>query len=219
MDMIKIGKFIAELRKENGYTQEQLAEKLGVTGKTVSRWETGTYLPPIEKLQQISILYSVSMNDILNGEQIGSEEYPQKADENLVAVIENEKRASAKRDFAFLAGITAFLLTMFAVIYFAVDFASMSDREFRTTAIGVIFVLAAISLLTIWIRQLRNNKMYLALFILSVVICVMWLTWIVVRKYYSGFFAAPTLVFAMYTSYKAYREAKVKKETAENEKA
>ena len=94
MDMIKIGKFIAELRKENGYTQEQLAEKLGVTGKTVSRWETGTYLPPIEKLQQISILYSVSMNDILNGEQIGSEEYPQKADENLVAVIENEKRAS-----------------------------------------------------------------------------------------------------------------------------
>ena len=61
--------------------------------------------------------------------------------------------------------------------------------------------------------------MYLALFILSVVICVMWLTWIVVRKYYSGFFAAPTLVFAMYTSYKAYREAKVKKENAENEKA
>lgn len=219
MDMIKIGKFIAELRKENGYTQEQLAKKLGVTGKTVSRWETGTYLPPIEMLHQISILYSVSMNDILNGEQIGSEEYPQKADENLVAVIENEKRASAKSNFAFLAGITAFLLTMFAVIYFAVDFASMSDREFRTTVIGVVFLLAVISLLTIWIIQLRNHKMYFALFILSVVMCVMWLTWIVVHKYYTGFLAAPTLVFAMYTSHKAYREAKVKKENAENEKA
>lgn len=219
MDTIKIGKFIAELRKENGYTQEQLAEKLGVTGKTVSRWETGTYLPPIEMLHQMSVLYSVSMNDILNGERIGSEEYPQKADENLVAVIENEKRASAKRDFAFLSGITAFLLTMFAVIYFAVDFASMRDWEFRTTAIEVVFGLAVISLLTIWIIQFRNHKMYLALFILSVVMCVMWLTWIVVLKYYSGFLVAPTLVFAMYTSYKDYREAKVKKETAENEKA
>lgn len=219
MDMIKIGKFIAELRKENGHTQEQLAEKLGVTGKTVSRWETGRYLPPIEMLHQMSMLYSVSMNDILNGEQIGNEEYPQKADENLVAVVENEKRAAAKRDFAFLAGITAFFLTMFAVIYFAVDFASMSDQEFRTTAMGVVFVLAVISLFTIWIIQLRNHKMYLALFMLSVVLCVMWLTWIFVCKYYSGFLVAPTLVFAMYTSYKDYREAKVKKENAENEKA
>lgn len=219
MDMIKTGKFIAELREENGYTREQLAEKLGVTEKAVSRWETGTYLPPIEMLHQISILYSVSMNDILNGEQIGIEEYPQKADENLVAVIENEKRASAKRDFAFLAGITAYLLTLFSVIYFAVDFASMSDREFRTTVLGVVVVLAVVSLLTIWIIQLRNHKMYLALFILSIVMCVMWLTWIVVYKYYSGFLAAPTLVFAMYTSYKSYREAKVKKENAEKVKA
>ena len=46
MDMISIGKFIAALRKEKGLTQEQLGEKLGVTNKTVSRWETGTYLPP-----------------------------------------------------------------------------------------------------------------------------------------------------------------------------
>ena len=219
MDMIKIGKFIAELRKENGHTQEQLAEKLGVTGKTVSRWEPGRYLPPIEMLRQMSMLYSVSMNDILNGEQIGSEEYPQKADENLVAVVENEKRTAAKRDFAFLAGITAFLLAMFAVIYFAVDFAGMNDLEFRTTAMGVVFVLAVISLFTIWIIQLRNHKMYLALFMLSVVLCVMWLTWIFFCIYYSGFLVAPTLVFAIYTSYKDYREAKVKKENAENEKA
>ena len=49
MDLIKIGNFIAELRKKQKLTQEQLGEKLGVTNKTVSRWETGTYLPPAEE--------------------------------------------------------------------------------------------------------------------------------------------------------------------------
>ena len=46
MDLMKTGKFIADLRKEKGLTQEQLGEKIGVTNKTVSRWETGVYLPP-----------------------------------------------------------------------------------------------------------------------------------------------------------------------------
>ena len=48
MDMVKIGKFLAELRKGHNLTQEELGEKLGVTNKTISRWETGTYMPPVE---------------------------------------------------------------------------------------------------------------------------------------------------------------------------
>lgn len=48
MDLLQIGKFISELRKAQGLTQEQLGEKIGVTNKTVSRWETGTYLPPAD---------------------------------------------------------------------------------------------------------------------------------------------------------------------------
>ena len=50
MELTQIGKFIAELRKEHGFTQEQLGDKIGVTNKTVSRWETGTYLPPADAL-------------------------------------------------------------------------------------------------------------------------------------------------------------------------
>ncbi len=57
MDLIKIGSFIADLRKEQGLTQEQLGEKIGVTNKTVSRWETGTYLPPAEALVAMSDLF------------------------------------------------------------------------------------------------------------------------------------------------------------------
>lgn len=83
MDMVNIGKFIATLRKEKDLTQEQLGEKLGVTNKTVSRWETGTYLPPAEMLLSMSELFSVSINEILSGRRLSDEEYKKSAEENL----------------------------------------------------------------------------------------------------------------------------------------
>ena len=70
MDTIKIGNFLAVLRKEQGYTQESLGEKLGVSNKTISRWENGNYLPPVEMLQALSSLYKVSINELLSGERI-----------------------------------------------------------------------------------------------------------------------------------------------------
>ena len=65
MDLIQIGKFIAKLRKEQGLTQEQLGEKIGVTNKTVSRWETGVYLPPADAMLALGELFNVSVNEIL----------------------------------------------------------------------------------------------------------------------------------------------------------
>ena len=87
MDMGKIGNFLTELRKEKGLTQEQLGQKLGVTNKTVSRWETGKYLPPVEILQSISKLYGVSINELLSGCRLTETEYPIQAEENLKAAI------------------------------------------------------------------------------------------------------------------------------------
>ena len=64
MDQIKIGKFIAALRKEKGLTQEQLGEKLGVTNKTISRWENGNYMPDVEMLSLLSKEFDVSINEL-----------------------------------------------------------------------------------------------------------------------------------------------------------
>lgn len=86
MDQIKIGKFIALLRKQHGLTQEMLGEKLGVTNKTVSRWENGNYLPDIDMLQLISKEFNVSINELLAGRFLSDEEFKKKADENIVAV-------------------------------------------------------------------------------------------------------------------------------------
>ena len=87
MDMQKIGSFLGQLRKEKSLTQEQLGEKLGVTNKTVSRWETGTYLPPVECLQLLSELYGITINEILTGDRLGEREYREKAEENIKTVL------------------------------------------------------------------------------------------------------------------------------------
>lgn len=87
MDMEQIGRFLSELRKEQGLSQAELGEKLGVTNKTVSRWETGTYLPPAEQLLAMSELYAVSINEILSGKRLSDEEYRVEAEEHLSQMI------------------------------------------------------------------------------------------------------------------------------------
>ncbi len=87
MDMVKIGGFLATLRHENKLTQEQLGERLGVSNKTISRWETGNYLPPVEMLQLMSGIYGVSINEILSGERLTTEQYREKAEENLSEAV------------------------------------------------------------------------------------------------------------------------------------
>lgn len=87
MDTVKIGKFLSELRRERGLTQEQLGGNLGVTNKTVSRWENGNYMPPVEMLMELSELYGVSINEILSGRRLESGEVQTAAEENLRSVL------------------------------------------------------------------------------------------------------------------------------------
>lgn len=101
MDMSKMGVFLQELRKEQGLTQEQLGEKLHISGKTISRWETGTYMPPLEMLLALSELYGVSMNELVAGERLTPEELPVKAEENLTAVMKDNDafQLEERRDY------------------------------------------------------------------------------------------------------------------------
>ena len=69
MDQKKIGNFLKELRKEKGITQEQFAEQLGVSGRTVSRWETGNNMPDISLLVAIAEFFEVSIPEVINGER------------------------------------------------------------------------------------------------------------------------------------------------------
>ena len=87
MDLVQIGKFIAQLRKEHELSQEKLGEIIGVTNKTISRWETGTYLPSAEMLVSMSNLFHVTINELLSGKRLTQEEYKVAAEENLRQVV------------------------------------------------------------------------------------------------------------------------------------
>ena len=83
MDMVKMGSFLAELRKEHNLTQAELGEKLGVTNKTISRWETGNYMPPVERLEELSNMYGMTINELLSGKKLSAEEYKEMAETNI----------------------------------------------------------------------------------------------------------------------------------------
>lgn len=87
MDTVKIGKYLSELRKSKGLTQEALGEQIGVTNKTISRWENGNYMPPVDALQLLSELYGVSINELLSGKKLTDEEYKAVAEENIKSVL------------------------------------------------------------------------------------------------------------------------------------
>ncbi len=88
MDIVKIGKFIAEKRREKKLTQEQLAEKIGVTSKTISRWENGNYMPDISLLKPLSEELGITLNDLISGEKVDKEHYQEKLEENIISTID-----------------------------------------------------------------------------------------------------------------------------------
>lgn len=95
MNQAKIGKFLAELRKENGMTQEQLAEKLNVARRTISRWETGNNMPDIDILIELSDLYAVDLREILNGER-KSEKMKNEIKETVLQAVDYTTTESEK---------------------------------------------------------------------------------------------------------------------------
>lgn len=93
MDQEKIGKFISSCRKEAGLTQAALAEKLGITDRAVSKWETGKSLPDASIMIELCNLLGITVNELLTGEHITMENYMDKAEENLLEMTQKvEKR-------------------------------------------------------------------------------------------------------------------------------
>ncbi len=118
MDLMKIGTFLQELRKEKGLTQEQLAEQLGVARRTVSRWETGANMPDLDILVELSDLYAVDLREILNGER-ECEHMNEELKETVLQVAdyssEEKARLMQRMHWLFIAGLigfTAFLVTV-----------------------------------------------------------------------------------------------------------
>ena len=149
MDMQRIGSFLAQLRKERGLTQEQLAQQLGTSNKTISRWETGSNMPDMDILIDLSDLYAVDLREILSGER-KSEQMNQEMKETVLQVADysNEEKARLLRrmHWLFIAGLAGFAVFL-AITLLGLDTTSPYDGiggfglgiAFGMIVFGVIF--------------------------------------------------------------------------------
>ena len=121
MDQIKIGKFIAECRKNNNLTQMQLAEKLNITDRAISKWENGKSMPDSSMMLDLCNELKISVNELLSGEVVKMEDYKKQAEENLLK-IEKEREQKDKQllnleiVIGYLSSIT-FLVLIFVASY------------------------------------------------------------------------------------------------------
>ncbi len=115
MELMKIGRFLQDLRREKGITQEELAEKVGVARRTVSRWETGSNMPDLDILIELADYYDVDLREILNGER-KSEQMDKELKETVLQVADysNEEKARLlqRMHWMYIAGLVGFILFM-----------------------------------------------------------------------------------------------------------
>ena len=126
MDQIKIGKFIAECRKKNNLTQMQLAEKLNITDRAISKWENGKGMPDSSIMLDLCKELRISVNELLSGEVIKMDAYNEKLEQNLVDMVK-QKEESDKRLLTMEIVIGALTSVVFFTLIFIASFVEMED--------------------------------------------------------------------------------------------
>ena len=109
MNQVKIGRFIAKMRKAQNLTQREFADALGISDKTVSKWECGNGMPELSFMQPICEILKISLNELFSGEQLADADYKKKAEENMMQLIKeaetSKKNIVGGRDFGFVDNV------------------------------------------------------------------------------------------------------------------
>ena len=126
MDQVKIGRFIAQRRKANNMTQMQLAEKLGITDRAVSKWETGKSLPDVAIMPELCGLLNITINDLFNGEVVVMEDYKEKSEKLLIEMAKQKEQADKNLlTLEILIGVLSVIILL--GFTFAASFFDMPD--------------------------------------------------------------------------------------------
>lgn len=104
MDQVKTGQFIKAIRKGKNLTQREVAERLNISEKTVSKWETGNGLPEVSLMLPLCELLEISVNELLSGERLDEKKYFEKAEQNIMSLIQEKAEAKKKLIIAFITG-------------------------------------------------------------------------------------------------------------------
>ena len=137
MNQEKIGKFIAECRKEKGLTQQELAEKLNVTDRSISKWENAKCLPDLSLFNPLCQELGITINELLSGEKIKKEHYQEKFEENIVKTIDYSTKKLTKYNSILFVAISAIIIfpsesswssnySVFGIIIFTIGIARLA---------------------------------------------------------------------------------------------
>ncbi|MBQ2675878.1 MAG: helix-turn-helix transcriptional regulator [Clostridia bacterium] len=126
MDQVKIGKFIAKCRKQNNLTQMQLAEKLNITDRAVSKWENGRAMPDSSIMLELCDVLKITVNDLLSGEVVVMDNYNEKLENNLLEMVKQKEQADKRLlTMEIVIGILSALI--FFTLIFVAAFLEMAD--------------------------------------------------------------------------------------------
>ena len=154
MNQEKIGKFIFELRKEKNMTQQELADKVGVTDRAISNWENGRRLPDYSILIRLCEELNISINELLSGERISKEDYSEKAEKNLKFVLKNKE--DNKKKFRKRMWIVYIITTILSILsIFLIQLDSLRNIILFIIILSLAFIANTVNIIAI---ALNNNS-------------------------------------------------------------
>ena len=160
MDQKKTGEFLKQLRKEKGLTQEQLAERFVVSGRTVSRWETGNNMPDLSILAELADYYDVDIREIIDGER-KSEKMDKELKDTVLKIAEysneDKLKVTKRMHLLFIGGLIA------AVIYMMLVFTDRADNFLGGMCLGITFgmMIVGVIMTSKYAAKIRETKVSL----------------------------------------------------------
>lgn len=161
MNQEKIGKFIAKCRKTKKLTQNELAEKLGVTDRSVSNWENGKNMPDLSLFKPLCEILEITINEFLSGEELSKEKYQEKFEENIVNTIDYSTKRLNK-----YSGVISIILIIFG-LFISLSAIMMFPSE---SSWGSIYSVFGIMVFMVGIARTMNTiKWYKRLFLMAII--------------------------------------------------
>ena len=155
MDQKRVGEFIARRRKELKMTQKELAQKLGVTDRAVSKWENGRCMPDLSLIQPLSRSLKIGVNDLLSGEIIPEKQYRRKSEENIISMAELKFQLNYMKSFR--CGFWGFYVLALSLLIYCI----VKDQE----SSGILALILAYSTFTFYYRCRAIKRDYVSVLI------------------------------------------------------
>lgn len=170
MDQKKIGRFIAECRKTKKLTQSELAEKLGITEKSIGNWENGRNMPDVSLFKPLCNELDITLNDLISGERVDENKYQEKLEENMISTINyTNKKIEKKNNFI------GFILILFGIFISMVALSMFSSNTIFNpiySILGIVILIIGINMLMKKISVFKRVILIVACILLYAIILI-----------------------------------------------